>query len=295
MVFDEFYKAPIFRYREISEVPWADFQSNYGKRVRIIIQAHYSQLPLDMLYIPRDRRELLVGFHGAELQKEGKFPKFQFLRSFIPDRTESLLFVSDSTLLMPGMGNIGWMVGNSSIDIGIAYQKAIHAMVASLGVGKVVLVGHSAGGTAAIRVGAGIPNSTAVAVNPQLSAALHRSWVVTKIRKALFPECKSNDSMIESYRDRFDLWPTISSEREGKFAWFAHADDSVSMTDYPHFPTITSLMDLPWNGGMSDRGDRLFLGRWETSNPNKHALPGAVLPFMKVALGEEDERVLNPV
>lgn len=80
ITFDEFYQAPIERFERLDQIDWKKFAPN--SRTRIIVQPSPDILPLDLLFIPRENRRLLVGFHGAENRRTLQMPKFQFVSSF---------------------------------------------------------------------------------------------------------------------------------------------------------------------------------------------------------------------
>lgn len=294
---DSLYDAAIYRFRELSEVPWSTFVQQPDQAVRIIVQPNPETLPLDMLYIPRESSRLVVGFHGAEDPRNTDFPKFQFVRSFRATRKESLLFLFDTTLLHTGAPSIAWMVGNSEIDLASSYQSAILELIGETAIDETILVGHSAGGTSAIKIGSGIPNSRAVAVNPQFSARIHRPWILDLLAKNVFNSDSNPSALLEQYADRFDLSYAIENQLPtASFTWFTHREDTISsMEDFPHFPAITEFLGLSTRGGEDNHGNVVALCEWETTNKNKHALPGGVLPFLQAVLGEDSSLDLKPL
>lgn len=286
---DDRYGAEILVCESVNEIPWATLASRAGEKFRISVAAAQGELPLEMLYIPREHPELLVGLHGAEQRSKMEFPKFQFVNSFVAQRSESLLFLADSTLILDDDLSIGWMVGNAQFDLAREYASAIQDLVGATRYTRTILAGHSAGATAAIRLGTLIPNSVAVAVNPQLSVDLHRPWLLPKLRQAAFPEYTTNFGMISAFRERFDLTTALKNRApNSRFDWFSHAEDDLSFETYPHFPAVCDYLRLSANGGKTNDGDRVLKCRWETQNPNKHALPGGIIQFIKYSLGEND-------
>lgn len=285
---DDRYDAEIVRVSKASEIPWAELSEKIGERFRIVVQQSPRHLPLEMLYIPRGGDRLIVGLHGAEQRSQITFPKFQFVNSLLIQRTESLLFLADTTLTLDEALGIGWMVGNAHNDVAESYGHVIRSLNHATGIQQTVLLGHSAGATAAIRLGTLIPDSLAIGVNPQLSVDLHRPWLIPKLRKAAFPEYGTDFAMMAAHRERFDLTVALGERAPGStFVWFSHIDDPLSFEEYPHFPVLCDFLGLAEHGGITASGDRVYACRWETSNPNKHALPGGILPFLSFALGEE--------
>lgn len=285
--FDERYDAELIEFGFAEEIPWDQLSSQIGHRFRISVRPPGGSLPLEMLYIPRASPDLLIGLHGAEQRSTMEFPKFQFVNSFVSQRTESLLFLADSTLTLHEELSIGWMAGNAKTDLVKEYSEVVNTLNAMAGHVNTVLAGHSAGATVAIRMGAHIPNSTAVAVNPQLSVELHRPWLIPKLREAAFSEYATDYGMLSAFRERLDLTRTLTHrESSSRFYWFSHAEDTLSFQTYPHFPAVCDFLRIGEDGGTTQNGDRIVKCRWETTNPNKHALPGSIIPFIEYTLGE---------
>ena len=285
IAYDDFYAAPIHRFSRIDEVEWGRYAP--GTRTRIIVQSSSSALPLDILYIPRASRRLLVGFHGAEDRRTLKMPKFQFVSSFLT-REESLLFVSDSTLLNGPKINIGWLAGNSELHLGAVVAQAINELVGKMDYKQTVLVGHSAGGFAAILVGARVPNSRAVSINGQSVVTRYEPWTVKNLRNEAFPETASIEEMEAKYSDRLDLRVALASRvASSSFTHFGNRTDLASFGRLPHFPLLAEHFGLGDDGGRTDHGDALVSCEWESTAPSGHALPGTILPFVEMVLGEE--------
>lgn len=279
---------PILRFTSLADIPWRELAANPGSGVRLIVQSSPDVLPLDVIYIPRGHERLLVGLHGLENRAATSLPKFQFVRSFLPEREESLLFLSDSTLLCGDKVSIAWMGGTPSFDVAEAYSLLISSLVAATGVTQTVLAGHSAGGTAAIRIGARVPNSVAVAVNPQFNAQQFHAFSVNDLRNAAYPHVPTNDDLLAWYPTRFDLRPTFRHRYgSSRFYWFSHVEDTLSFGNFPSWPLATGVFGLPEHGGETTHGDHFVLCDWHTDGELKHALPGSILPFIRYALGED--------
>lgn len=258
------------------------------------MQSSEDDLPLDVLFIPRQSRRLLVGIHGAESRESSDLPKFQFVRSFKMSRTESLLFISDSTMLVHEKLSIAWMVGRPHFDVAEKYASLIRSLNYASKIEETVLVGHSAGGTMAVRIGTMIPQSHAVAVNAQLAADFYFDWAVTNLRTRAFGDYESNREMLDDLRHRLDLRIALRNRVAcSRFTWFTHRKDSSSFGSNPSFPELVRFYGLPETGGVTVDGDRIILCDWYTEQENKHGLPGSVLPFVRESLGEDPRFALN--
>ena len=277
---DELYEVPIFRHESISTLDWS--RTEQARH----ITASPGELPLDILYIPRASRRLLVGLHGAESRAQTSLPKFQFVRSFLT-RSESLLFLSDSSLLQHENLGISWMVGTPSSHLVPRYAELIADLMSAHNYDEVVLVGHSAGGFAAIAVGALLENSRAISVNGQTVVPQYEPWTVSRLRECVFNECSSVAEMAAKYPNRLDLRKIISNRpNSSSFSYYAHADDPNTMDNHPMFPLLAEHLGLdPERGGVTLHGDALTVCHWQyTGSP--HACPGSVLPFVEDTLGE---------
>src|SRR5699024_550677 len=98
-------------------------------------------------------KRLLVAFHGAESKAD--LPRFQFFRSFVMQRKkESLLFISDPTVLQgDGKLRVGWLAGNRDTPLQDLYADIV-IKTAEVTRSRPILLGHSAGGFAALAVAA---------------------------------------------------------------------------------------------------------------------------------------------
>lgn len=284
---DSRYKAKIHRYRKVEDIPWTELSQNKNVPVRIIVWDG-TGLPLDVLLISREHQRLLVGLHGAETRANVDLPKFQFATSFFWHRKETLLFLSDSSLLPTSRLGLAWMFGLPEYDLAMNYSLLINSYRIALGIKETVLVGHSGGGMAAILIGRRIPNSRAVSVNGQIAARLHEPWVKEAFFEEVTPSFPTMDKMFDHFAERLDLRVALKDRCEdATFTFFTHASDTASVSNYPHFPEFCKFFSLPETGGKTDQGDVLVLCDWEVpTNGSPHALPGTVIPFIERVLGE---------
>lgn len=279
---DSLYDVPIKRFFSLAEV-----SIDPNEAARYIVHESYDPLPLDFLVYPRKSRRLLVGLHGAEFRQEANLPKFEFVRSFL-GREESLLFLSDSTLLHDDTINLGWMVGTADNHLIPRYTRIVAKVQEALRVERCVLVGHSAGGFTAIAIGSQLPGSYALSVNGQTVIEKYEPWTLRQLRKSVFPEVTTDQEMITAYPDRLDLRRILDDRAEGtSFAYFAHADDPNTMSRLPMFPELAEHLGVdPQAGGLTEAGDVMAVCRWQTApNVSASALPGTVLPFIDAILG----------
>lgn len=285
---DELMDLPIQRFASFEELV---FETSTPKRY-IINDARYS-LPLDMAYFPRlDSDRLLVGLHGAETRTSANLPKYQFVRSFLP-RSESLLFIADSTLLQGDTINIGWYAGNADTPLARLAADAVIAAGTTTNVRETVLLGHSAGGFGAVAIGAMVPNSRAISVNGQTVVDHYHPWTARNLREFAFPDCGSVEEMMDKYRDRLDLRVVLENRLSSStFTHFANRSDDASFSEsMPNFPVIRDYFGLPEEGGVTAQGDSLVPCAWHLEGISGHAMPGTAIPFLDLVLDEGEPTV----
>lgn len=134
---DDLVGVPIKRFTSVDELV---FDLEEPARY-LVLDPRYS-LPIDLYFLPRSRERLLVGFHGLEQRSTTNLPKFQFLRSFL-SRGESVLLVSDSTLLQGEKMGLGWLAENKDTPLADLMASVVRRCGAQLGVDETVLIGHS--------------------------------------------------------------------------------------------------------------------------------------------------------
>src|SRR5699024_803531 len=243
---------------------------------------------------PGEGDRLLVGFHGAENPRHVSLPKFQFVRAFLKWKSPAI-FLSDSTILQGGRLLLGWMAGNARTPLHELYAYVINQVRERLSVRNTMLVGHSAGGFAAMAIGAKIPHSRAISLNGQTVVGEHRKYTVDLLREAAFSDCEATGTMLEKYAHRFDLRVALSNrEATSSFTYFGHRDDGLVFSEHPHFPLLAAHYGLGVEGGRTPEGDSLVACRWSGTNPSPHALPGTADPFMNSVLGIPSPSILEP-
>lgn len=278
---DPLYEVPIRRFRSLD-----DLRFEMDEPARYSVRDHRFTLPIDVLFYPRRHSRLLVGFHGAEDRRTMNAPKFQFVRSFLT-RDESLLFVADSTVLQSEAINIGWLAGNAETPLASLVSEIVRIATANASATEVVLAGHSAGGYSAILVGSQVPNSRAVSINGQTVIKHYEPWTIRNLHSAAFPECEDPDDMLEAYAQRLDLRVALRSRcPAASFTMFGNRIDQATFGRLPHFPLLADYLGVdPLMGGTAQTGDAMVAADW-TSDPTGHALPGTILPFLQMVLGE---------
>lgn len=285
--YDHLMNVPIRRFHSVDDLTF-----DMMEPTRYLLEDPRFSLPLDLLFIPRKgSRRLLVAFHGAESRAAADLPKFQFVRSFTT-RKDSMLFVSDSTLLQGNKITLGWLAGNKDTPLAQLVADSVNRARQQADITETVLAGHSAGGFAAILVGCQVPNSRAVSVNGQTVVDRFWPWTVKNLNKFAFPECESPVVMMTQYADRLDLREALQNRLEtSSFTYFGNRRDPATFDNMPHFELLAEDLGLDAEGGRTSRGDAFVVADWGKEGSSPHALPGSMIPFLTLTLEERQSSV----
>lgn len=124
-------------------------------------------LVLPVLVVPAPGDTLTVMFHGAVDRARTHLPLFQRVRFQKELGAGPVAAFADPTLDLSAELRLGWYLGSEDVDLPQSIATSIHSIAATTGATKIVLQGGSGGGFAALQVGALIPGSHVIAMNPQ--------------------------------------------------------------------------------------------------------------------------------
>lgn len=160
---DAFYKVPVQAVRQ------ADVPTHWPEPVAQDWIASVSDGPLTApIYIrERDGDTLWALFHGALDRTKVSLPYFSMVNTFEKQGVGPSMTFSDPTLGLDGAARLTWFLGTESIDLPVHLAQAIRAHAESHGLRRVVLVGSSGGGFAALQVSRFMPEALTVVFNPQ--------------------------------------------------------------------------------------------------------------------------------
>lgn len=169
---------------------------------------------LDGLVVNQGSPVLLVSLHGATDREKYQLPRFEWLNTLIGTPHSSLYF-SDPTLLLGDGLQLSWYTGWDSLDLYAAMASVVREAVAGLNVDRVVVLGSSGGGFAALQLSSYLPGSVALAMNAQtrISAyTVHGSLgVQRRYMNIVMPFL--NDPHGRSLEERTDDWSLPMGDR----------------------------------------------------------------------------------
>lgn len=126
---------------------------------QLVLSSHISDGPGDVL---------TVYFHGATDRHRYTMPRYERLRSLSGLEAGPVMIFSDPSLDLDGRMILSWFVGTEAIDVHDAIARMVSTFARKRGIAKVVLVGNSGGGFAALQVGARLDGARVLAFGPQI-------------------------------------------------------------------------------------------------------------------------------
>jgi poly(3-hydroxybutyrate) depolymerase len=214
-------------------------------RFKVIVNG----LPLDCLFLPGGSPDLWVFFSGARQAQHGSRPLLQRWRwkDMFPGHA---LYVADPTFVgAPESLVIGWYFGNAKTDGATAIAALVDHTARRLDVksSRVFLYGSSAGGYGALSVGSRLPQSTAVAINPQTNILeYHRGHVERFLRAVGVPLAKTTSPR---FADRLSIFGRIDKGRSSKYLIVQNVQDKFHFDQ--HYAPLCKAFGVPVEGGQA--------------------------------------------
>jgi len=120
---------------------------------------------LDSLLVAKESDTLIVQFHGAVNREKVMLPRFERLATLSSQNVSSMYFADPGLWVNPDI-SITWYTGWKNTRPQHDIASMVITTAEKLGVEKVIIVGDSGGGFAALQVSALVPNSVCVVFNP---------------------------------------------------------------------------------------------------------------------------------
>jgi len=128
-----------------------------------------------------DSSDLVVVLHGALNRLKTELPRFERIRS-LGELGVNVMAVADPTLDLDPSLTLGWYLGSRNVDLAPVVGQIVNRFVDQQAISRVVLVGSSGGGFAAMATALYVPGSSAVVMSPQTDI---RSYHPSYSRRAL--------------------------------------------------------------------------------------------------------------
>lgn len=199
----EFYGVPIrTRSSVTSEIdPTLDRQ---------MLSIDNGQLVLPMLLSTQSTgRTLRVMFHGATDRSRNALPRFERMRSMESGSAGPVMFVSDPCLDLDASQILTWYAGDEQLNLHALIARQTEAYAEALGCERILFVGNSGGGFAALQCASHIKGSAVVTFNPQIQVDRYVPRIASTAQEGLFgrdsvaddPQLRSRMDLIARYQE----------------------------------------------------------------------------------------------
>lgn len=129
---------------------------------------------LDSLLLNKGASTLVVALHGALHRTKYELPRFEWLTTLLGYDVNSMYF-TDPTLWMDEKIQLAWYAGWPGTDVQQHIANWIIRAAEETGSNRIVILGSSGGGFAALQISALVSGSICLPFNP--STHIHQYWV----------------------------------------------------------------------------------------------------------------------
>lgn len=203
-------------------------------------------------------KTLVVSFHGAyNVNTPASYPMFWRIKS-LSDRTGAFLAFTDPTRLFGEDEDIllSWFIGKSGWDPQSAILGVIEAAMKSTGAQRVMLVGGSGGGFAALRVSAALTGSCAFVQDATVSLKRHNPKIKKSYFRKAWPGCDPEE-MMKSLPELFDMPLHYRLRNPKNFVFMTQSTlDQAHLNN--HFALFAEAHNLSVNGGQTHDQSRIL-------------------------------------
>lgn len=210
--FNDFLQVPIVHQRN-SVSP--KFNGQVAAHHRVPIQNN-----LTMQFYSRLVRgdELFVIFHGAFRKGKDRYPRFDRVQTTNRMNVPFMSF-ADPTLALDKTMLLAWFLGGEQWDPINDIVSLVLNAVRKSGSKRVVFIGGSGGGFAALRVSKEIPGSMAFVFSPQTDITRYIPGVVEKYFAVAWPKTSMADAIANDPR-RFSLIEQYAESDSGNLVYY---------------------------------------------------------------------------
>lgn len=217
-----------------------------------------SSKQLDFYSNLNDSDTLIVSFHGAyNGQNPGSYPMFWRISS-LRSRTGAFLAFTDPTRLLGGEHDIlvSWFLGKAGWDPQAVILNVVEKAMKACGATKVMFVGGSGGGFAALRASAAIPGSCAFVQDATVGLERHNPNIVSTYFKKAWPDWEPN-ALLSGFPELFSMPLYYRRRIPGNFVFMTQSRlDKGHIKN--HFERFARAHGLSSEGGTSRGGGRVL-------------------------------------
>lgn len=111
---------------------------------------------------------LIVAFHGATSRAKKELPRFEWFRTLRTENVSSLYF-SDPLLETDPTLELAWFTGRYDVDLHVELARMAEVASRAVGARRIIFLGSSGGGFAAMQISSFVEGSLALPFSPQAS------------------------------------------------------------------------------------------------------------------------------
>lgn len=196
------------------------------------------EYPLPFRAVPRHgSNSLIVAFHGAVNRKQRSYPSFGRLYGGIARRAHQIAF-ADPTLALDESVSLAWFAGSQALPLQKALVPVIERLQQELGISRLIFVGGSGGGFAALYYSWHFPNSIAIAASPQTVIKNYGMARLEQYLKTAWPSGIDN----ETHPPTLDLRDLYKSSMSNTVVYLQSQGDYRHLFDHmvPFLNSISS-------------------------------------------------------
>ncbi|ORC16446.1 hypothetical protein A7979_03750 [Rothia nasimurium] len=226
-------------------------------------------LPIQALFEPNPgSKTLIVCFHGGLEPGPLRLPHYEW-RGTLAEVADNKLYISDPTLWLSHALKNGWYFGTVADDITLGIKELIAYVSDQLGIEDIILVGSSAGGVAALQLGAHFSRAVALGYSLQRDMSkgpkIHTVGFYEHVLQGMdWAEAYAKVGSRLAVRDLFEEGSTY----RGQAVWLQNLGDAEHMKDH-YLPELASHGQSPVKGLQEIAEDKLtgYLTYWGEGHP----------------------------
>lgn len=210
----EKFKVPLVHQRGIDRI-------QFGPHPVAIHTVPVEEVPsLDFYAKLAPADELYVSLQGAATPGKLRYPSFWRITS-MRNRVPAFIAIADPSLQLSDddMFGLAWYTGGRDWDPMPQLTNIVRQAMAHVGASRVMLLGGSGGGFAALRMASQFPNSMAFAQDPQTAIIDYNPIHQRRLMKAGWSG-QDREQIIAAHPERFDLRYVYNTENPSNFIYY---------------------------------------------------------------------------
>lgn len=186
---------------------------------------------IDFKFYPNGSDNLIVFFNAAiSRTKDTVLPVFSG-NGAIGKVDANILMVSDPSLMLSDDLTVAWYTGSENFNLQQTLGAILKVFSDQFGKNRTILYGGSAGGFASIYYSSHIPNSYAVAANPQTNISKYYKRFVKKYFDVCFPSYSKDGKELSDTHVEYDMCD-LFLRSESKLVYLQNMDDAFHIENH---------------------------------------------------------------